>query len=612
MAEITTCEVQALCLSLEDSAYLVQRCVLDLLISCFPIHKCQLPRSDILNVLTHAVTILLRRDMSLNRRLNAWLLGTDLNGVPVPFIIPQHLQQSLQQQQQSQLDASSNNPAKHSTNQLQNVDVNYFNIFTKDLLILAIKSILNSDKDFSSSSKQNVLLSLKTMISLLDRPEIVSTILNDLLLDVLRTLYRECHTNLQENVRTLVKSKVSFTTSLADESLIRKIKLEEKQAAVEIYKTANILFTKFDPSYIWNFIAKLFGEACKQSIKLSSPEGHSSTSSSPPSAPYGNIITIREFVDIVTFLLDKLSLETYFEMNTQHFPNMLIHIVQTLQENYKQLSNDELVSSLKLCSNIITRIISYCHSISMDYVRNRTGGHKRGKQFREVGASNCTTANVADDKAAAETVNDVNAGEVDEHNDLDDEHDFEMVGEIVNKQFLNNNADNNDDNDDVTVSNDSNEINESTRNCGNDHQSATKIIKDVNCRFLYQAGYVNRNSSLFTFIDKFLIFFEAVVENRIVSSSNLTNLTIDYLFTHSNKTASWKDYHSKISKVISTKKINFKSKAEHETLLNHLCLLLSKSLSLSTYNASFNDIGMLLLMDIKLNDYIFIFYISFY
>lgn len=59
--------VHAICSSLQDSSVLVQRCALDLLLIGFPVYNSQLVSSDMIKIVTSAVTVVLRRDMSLNR-----------------------------------------------------------------------------------------------------------------------------------------------------------------------------------------------------------------------------------------------------------------------------------------------------------------------------------------------------------------------------------------------------------------------------------------------------------------------------------------------------------------------------------------------------------------
>uniref|UniRef100_A0A4W3IME8 DOP1 leucine zipper like protein A n=1 Tax=Callorhinchus milii TaxID=7868 RepID=A0A4W3IME8_CALMI len=67
--------VEAVSVSVQDSSVLVQRSTLDLILFCFPFHLSQATRPDMIQILSAALHVVLRRDMSLNRRLYAWLLG---------------------------------------------------------------------------------------------------------------------------------------------------------------------------------------------------------------------------------------------------------------------------------------------------------------------------------------------------------------------------------------------------------------------------------------------------------------------------------------------------------------------------------------------------------
>lgn len=62
-------------MALADSVVLVQRSALDVLVSLLPLHQEFLLKADTVNILKTALTTLLRRDMSLSRRLYSWLLG---------------------------------------------------------------------------------------------------------------------------------------------------------------------------------------------------------------------------------------------------------------------------------------------------------------------------------------------------------------------------------------------------------------------------------------------------------------------------------------------------------------------------------------------------------
>ncbi|GMR52271.1 hypothetical protein PMAYCL1PPCAC_22466, partial [Pristionchus mayeri] len=81
--------VSALCAAGEDmGSPLVQRNLLDLLCAAFPLDSTTVTRADFVELLRRTLFVILRRDMSLNRRLYTWLLNpsgvaTMVNSVPV-------------------------------------------------------------------------------------------------------------------------------------------------------------------------------------------------------------------------------------------------------------------------------------------------------------------------------------------------------------------------------------------------------------------------------------------------------------------------------------------------------------------------------------------------
>ena len=75
-----TLQVCALCSALQDKNVLICRATLDVILTLFPLHRPFLLPSDIVLILSAALETLLRRDMSLNRRLYSWLLGTQVHG----------------------------------------------------------------------------------------------------------------------------------------------------------------------------------------------------------------------------------------------------------------------------------------------------------------------------------------------------------------------------------------------------------------------------------------------------------------------------------------------------------------------------------------------------
>uniref|UniRef100_A0AAQ5XU76 Dopey N-terminal domain-containing protein n=1 Tax=Amphiprion ocellaris TaxID=80972 RepID=A0AAQ5XU76_AMPOC len=182
--------VKSVCLSLQDSNVLVQRNTLEILLYFFPFATVE----DMTTVVSAASLTLLRRDMSLNRRLYAWILGTDIKGEMV-----------------SPHPTLSTTTEEHTTF--------YFSTYSRDFL--AVINILKQ-KDVDSDP-ENVIVYLRPfriIVSLLDKPEI------------------------ETNVGFLL----FFLNS----------KIKENKNASEIIKTMNMLVSSMNSEYLWEYMTRRF------------------------------------------------------------------------------------------------------------------------------------------------------------------------------------------------------------------------------------------------------------------------------------------------------------------------------------------------------------------
>ncbi|KAI9254739.1 Dopey, N-terminal-domain-containing protein [Helicostylum pulchrum] len=75
--ENLTLMIRAFASTLSDQQLLVQRSILELLVQNFMLKSRMIPNDDLVILMRAALGIVLRKDMSLNRRLYAWLLGTE-------------------------------------------------------------------------------------------------------------------------------------------------------------------------------------------------------------------------------------------------------------------------------------------------------------------------------------------------------------------------------------------------------------------------------------------------------------------------------------------------------------------------------------------------------
>ncbi|XP_056618068.1 protein dopey-1 isoform X2 [Triplophysa dalaica] len=308
--------VEAVSTSVQDSSVLVQRSTLDLILFCFPFHMSQATRPDMIRILSAALHVVLRRDMSLNRRLYAWLLG------------PRSTRLS--------------NPEEHVTH--------YFNTYSKDMLIQAMVGILQGKA--RGGEEESVLMHdlkpFRILISLLDKPELGPAILEDVLIEVFRTLHTQCRAELDlQNQNPFSKDQTQLSS-----------KLRENKRTAELIKTANLLFNSFEPYYMWDYIACWFEECCRWTQSSHFP-GH--TVSSEMSAR-----SLVEFCELVDFLLDIVSLptrsmrvicqETYIEIQTEHLPQLLLRMVSALTTHLQTLGLRELTYCLRLCSKILSKV----------------------------------------------------------------------------------------------------------------------------------------------------------------------------------------------------------------------------------------------------------------
>ncbi|XP_036726883.1 protein dopey-1 isoform X8 [Balaenoptera musculus] len=306
--------VEAVSTSVQDSSVLVQRSTLDLILFCFPFHMSQATRPDMIRILSAALHVVLRRDMSLNRRLYAWLLGFDNNGA---IIGPRSTRHS--------------NPEEHATY--------YFTTFSKELLVQAMVGILQVNGFGEESTLMQDLKPFRILISLLDKPELGPVILEDVLIEVFRTLYSQCKAELD------LQMEPPFSKDHAQLSS----KLRENKKTAELIKTANLLFNSFEPYYMWDYVARWFEECCRRTL-------HARLQIGPGDINDSSELQLTNFCLLVDFLLDIVSLETYIEIQTEHLPQLLLRMISALTSHLQTLHLTELTDSLRLCSKILSKV----------------------------------------------------------------------------------------------------------------------------------------------------------------------------------------------------------------------------------------------------------------
>ncbi|KAF2977060.1 hypothetical protein EK904_014203 [Melospiza melodia maxima] len=277
-------------LSMEDQLYIIGSDI-----------ELMATRPDMIRILSAALHVVLRRDMSLNRRLYAWLLGFDNNGALVGPRSTRH-----------------SNPEEHATY--------YFNTFSKEMLVQAMVGILQVNGQGEESTLMQDLKPFRILISLLDKPELGPAILEDVLIEVFRTLYTQCKAELE------LQTEPSFNKDHTQLSS----KLRENKKTAELIKTANLLFNSFEPYYMWDYIARWFEECCRS-------QSH-------------EIIKPVRGLYMPDFKLGLEVIETYIEIQTEHLPQLLLRMISALTSHLQTLHLSELTDSLRLCSKILSKV----------------------------------------------------------------------------------------------------------------------------------------------------------------------------------------------------------------------------------------------------------------
>ncbi|RVE57913.1 hypothetical protein OJAV_G00203860 [Oryzias javanicus] len=310
--------VKPICLALQDSNVLVQRNMLEVLLYFFPFATCLDPAQlaaaladeDLITVVSAALLTLLRRDMSLNRRLYAWLLGADIKGGMVA-------------------------PHPSLSTSIEDHTSFYFNTYSKDLLVKAMINILKQkDVDTAAESVVCYLKPFRIIISLLDKPEIGPAVLNCVLLDLVRAFHGYCREALGEE----------NNSKLSGNQLASKIK--ENKNASEIIKTVNMLVSSMNSEYLWEYMTQRFCTALSDKGPAATPEQQSALPA----------LSVTEMSELIIFLLEVLPLELHADIQSHFLPDMLGTMLQALRRHMDSASLEDVTHGLRACFKVLSKI----------------------------------------------------------------------------------------------------------------------------------------------------------------------------------------------------------------------------------------------------------------
>ncbi|KAI1301279.1 Protein dopey-1 [Halotydeus destructor] len=312
--------VNGVCATLLDPNVLVQRAILDLLLCCFPMHNTQMVKEDMVAIATAAVTVLLRRDVSLNRRLYSWLFGTDLSiGASNLFKSKTTSSSSL---------ASNSSSSSQSRSRQRRRDI-YFENYSKDLITEAFVACLKNPSKKASTSYSaweslGDLWPFRLMICMLDNQEIKAPLISNLSIDIFRALY-------SENV---------------------------KNSSPEIKRTSNLLLSNLGIAYSWKKLSEWFLEACQSNLKAAAEnQGKRSDNliGSVNSVGSGSV-EIVEVCAIMDFITEATAIDNYPETSAYHLPKVFSELLRNTTENCETFSVEQLRAVVQLSIKMVSKM----------------------------------------------------------------------------------------------------------------------------------------------------------------------------------------------------------------------------------------------------------------
>ncbi|EJD74748.1 dopey domain-containing protein [Loa loa] len=344
--------IAALCATADDDgSILVQRHLLDFLSSAFPLNSDHLVREDFVQLLRRCLFLVLRRDMSLNRRLYQWLLNrvgdSAVTGLPVAGVDEQ-------------------------------LDTAFFITYALPIARKAIEEYLKLDTvqvtsglaSWDGTKEHQIQYTevrvARLLLYFMDRPELGSLFLEETLLILLEAASRNdthlesvlvekekilsgtkrlsstIETINEQNRRCSVTSKSSISSRQSRLSILsapEETSTKQTKRLEEFRKTVNLLMNSLDVGFIWNFLERklklLIQQTQKEEKRNGTIDPHLLTNEIKMLKDEEERRITRElanFPQIVLFCLNTIELDSHGDIRERYLPQLLSSILTTVAE----------------------------------------------------------------------------------------------------------------------------------------------------------------------------------------------------------------------------------------------------------------------------------------
>ena len=278
--------VRCLAAGLQDDQVLIQRGFLDLLVSHLPLHSAVFRQrvvfKDLELLMLAAASVVIRREMSLNRRLWSWLLG--------PEPVADKDDSAPQSPSLPNYDAKAASLGSRAVSQTK-----YFESYGLDYLISGILKMVKND-DLTPATKARPF---RICLSLMDRWEISCLLVPRLFLPAMESIW-----------------------------LYQKI-APSNDALNEVLRSASVFFDGVQTSLIWAELTRILARALN-------PTG--------PNPTVGNEVTSESSLELVLFVITRFNIREE-EMLNLHIPMATLELLINLRFRLETLQASESLNS---------------------------------------------------------------------------------------------------------------------------------------------------------------------------------------------------------------------------------------------------------------------------
>ncbi|CAD6184431.1 unnamed protein product [Caenorhabditis auriculariae] len=336
--------VAALCATADDSGSpLVQRYLLDFLVTAFPLDSSNLTKEDFVQLLRRSLFVVLRRDMSLNRRLYTWLVNRSGETTGVSGLSLGGPEESL--------------------------DMSFFRDHVLPMIVCAIEqylaldivevSTLHGSQSMFGERKATDQVQFaevrvcRLLLYLQDRADIGKLILDAVFSRFLR-ISAEYFVNYggalleveskSVETRSPIQPKPSMQSIDPSHSVDPEIDLQLHGRRVdELTKTFNMLLNSLEQGFIWDFLGNWLEEIVNH-----------------PGDEYINSPTVNHYAQVVMVCLEICNLDSDVAVRILFLPTLLKRILNGLAstELLEDCKQEDVLLLFAVCRNLLQIITS--------------------------------------------------------------------------------------------------------------------------------------------------------------------------------------------------------------------------------------------------------------